>query len=168
MNRRTTLTLSTMALLCLGATLPTGPAVAQTAKELVGTWSMVSNVNVRPDGTKVDLFGPNPQAMVMFDGSGHFVIDQENSGTPKFKSGNRAEGTSEENKAAVQGGLSYHGTYSVADKILTFKVEGSSFPNWTGTDQRRSITSLTADDLKWTNSGASVGGSADTSWKRVK
>jgi hypothetical protein len=168
MNRRTTLTLSTMALLCLGAALPTGPAVAQTAKELVGTWSIVSNVNVRPDGSKVDLFGPNPKAMVMFDGNGHFVIDQVNPDIPKFKSNNRAQGTPEENKAVVQGSLSYHGTYSVADKILTFKIEGSSFPNWLGTDQKRTITSFTGDELKWTNPGASVGGSAETAWKRLK
>ena len=168
MNSHTALTLSAMAFLCLGAALPTGPAVAQTAKELVGTWSMVSNVNVRPDGSKVDLFGPNPKAMVMFDGNGHFVLDQGNPNLPKFKSNNRAQGTPEENQAVVQGSLSYHGTYSVADKVLTFKVEGSSFPNWVGTDQKRTITSFTGDDLRWTNPGASVGGSADTVWKRLK
>jgi hypothetical protein len=129
---------------------------------------MVSNVNVRPDGSKVDLFGPHPSAMVMFDGNGHFVIDQGNPDLPKFKSNNRAQGTPEENKAVVQGSLSYHGSYAVADKVLTFKVEGSSFPNLVGTDQKRTITSFTGEGLGWTNAGATVGGSADTVWKRVK
>jgi hypothetical protein len=68
----------------------------------------------------------------------------------------------------VQGSLSYHGTYSVSDKAINFKIEGSSFPNWMGTDQKRTITSLAGDELKWTNPGASVGGTAETIWKRVK
>jgi hypothetical protein len=168
MNRRTTLALSTIALLCPGAAFPTVPAVAQTAKDLVGTWSAASIINTRPDGNKVPLFGANPKAMIMFDGSGHFVLDQVNPDIPKFKSNNRAEGTPEENKAVVQGSLSYHGTYAVADKVLTFKIEGSSFPNWLGTDQKRTLTSFTGDELKWTNPGASVGGTAETVWKRLK
>jgi hypothetical protein len=168
MNHRTTLALSTIALLCPGAAFPAGPAVAQTAKELAGTWSAASIINIRPDGSKVELFGANPKAMVMFDGNGHFVLDQVNPDIPKFKSNNRAQGTPEENKAVVQGSLSYHGTYSVADKVLTFKIEGSSFPNWLGTDQKRTVTSFTGDELKWTNPGASVGGTAETVWKRLK
>jgi hypothetical protein len=43
--------------------LPTA-AVAQTAKDLVGTWSDISNVNVRQDGSRVDLFGPPRMVIV--------------------------------------------------------------------------------------------------------
>jgi hypothetical protein len=168
MSYRIALSLSTMALLCLGTALSPRPAAAQTAKDLVGTWAAVSIVNIRTDGSKAELFGANPKAMVMFDGTGHFVLDQENPDIPKFKSNNRSQGTAEENKAVVQGSLSYHGTYSVADKAINFKIEGSSFPNWMGTDQKRTITSLAGDELKWTNPGASVGGTAETVWKRVK
>ena len=66
MNRRTTLALSTMALLCLGFALP-GDAVAQAAKELVGTWKQVSNVTISQDGRRSDVFGPNPNALLIFD-----------------------------------------------------------------------------------------------------
>jgi hypothetical protein len=45
----------TTAALTAAAVLP-GPAVAQTAKDLVGTWSNVSNVNIRQDGSRVDIF----------------------------------------------------------------------------------------------------------------
>jgi hypothetical protein len=44
----------------------------------------------------------------------------------------------------------------------------STFPNWNGLDQKRLITSLTADELKCTNPAASVGGTAELVWKRVK
>ena len=48
MNRRTTLALSTTALLCLGIALP-GAALAQQKslrEQLTGTWTIVSNDNV--------------------------------------------------------------------------------------------------------------------------
>jgi hypothetical protein len=60
---------------------------------------------------------------------------------PKFASNNRQEDTAEENKAVVQGNISYFGTYTVdeAAKILIFHIESCSFPNWNGTDQKRSF-----------------------------
>ena len=44
----------------------------------------------------------------------------------------------------------------------------SSFPNWNGTDQRRLIRALTASELKYTNRTASVDGTAELEWRRVK
>jgi hypothetical protein len=37
------------------------------------------------------------------------------------------------------------------------KVEHSTFPNWMGTDQKRTIA-ITGNDLKWTNPAGSAGG----------
>ena len=89
---------------------------------------------------------------------------------PKFASNNRTTGTPEENKASVQGSIAYFGTYDVngADKTLTMHVEGSTFPNWTGTDQTRTIE-LSGDELKFTNKNPSMGqGVVTVTWKRVK
>ena len=72
MNRRTTFALSTMAVLYLGFALP-GEAVAQTAKDLVGTWKQVSNVTISQDGRRSDVFGPNPNALLIFDTNGRFA-----------------------------------------------------------------------------------------------
>jgi len=95
MNRRT-LTLST-ALLCLGVALP-GAAVAQTAKDIVGSWTLVSS--------------------------------------------------------------------AVAGNDLLIKIEHSTFPNWSGTDQKRTIT-LTGDEMKWTNPAGSAGGVVTLAFKRA-
>jgi Lipocalin-like domain len=43
-----------------------------------------------------------------------------------------------------------------ADQTLNMKVEASSFPNWTGQDQKRTFT-LSGDDLNLVNPAASVG-----------
>ncbi len=41
-------------------------------EHLAGTWSFVSSINTRKDGSIVDRWGPNPRGMLMFDGAGHF------------------------------------------------------------------------------------------------
>jgi Lipocalin-like domain len=104
-----TLTLTTMSLLLLAVALPAGDAVGQTAKELVGAWTLIS-LSVEQGGKKVEPFGANPNGFLMLDGNGHFSIMVVRPGLPKFASDNRVAGTAEENKAAVQGSLAYFGT----------------------------------------------------------
>jgi Lipocalin-like domain len=165
MNRRSMLTATTMALLAL----PTGGAVGQTAKDLVGTWSWVSVDLTRPDGTKYQPFSANPKGYVIFDSNGRFAYLLSRPGRPKFAANNRDEGTPEENKATVQQTLAYSGTYEVSDKTLIFHVEASTYPNAEGVDQKRSIT-VTGDELRWTNPAPTVagGGTAHTVLRRVK
>jgi hypothetical protein len=154
------------AALTVAAVLP-GPAMAQTAKDLAGTWTNVANVNIRQDGSRVDVFGPKGTGLAIFDNNGRFAIVNINPETPKFSSNNRAQGTHEENKAAVLGGIALYGTYSVADKVINFKVEGSTYPNWTGTEQKRNVSAYTADQFTW-SLPASIGGTAEVTWKRLK
>ena len=171
MNRLSTLTLTNMALLFLGVALPSGDAVGQqkTLKEqLVGTWTYVSVDTVHPDGSRVPVFGSNPQGLASFDSNDRYVLLTARPGLPKFASNNRMEGTPEENKAVVQGSIAHFGRYIVneADKTITFHIETSTFPNWNGTVQKRPFT-LTGDELKWTTA-ASSGGSAEVVLKRAK
>jgi hypothetical protein len=81
----------------LGTAFPT-VAHAQTAQDLVGTWQLVSNTNVRQDGSKVDIFGSNPKGLYVFTSNVRPEL-------PKFASNNRNEGTPDENKAIVQGSI---------------------------------------------------------------
>jgi len=152
--------------ICFGIAA-SGTATAQTAKDLVGTWTLVASTNVGQDGRKIDVFGPNPKGMYAFDDKGRFVIVNARPDLPKFASNNRNQGTPDENKAIVQGSLSLFGTYSVADKVITYKVEASSWPGWTGTEQKRTITSFTGDELTYTLVG-SIGGTSETKIRRLK
>lgn len=171
MIRPSTLTRSTMALLFLGVTLTSVDAVGQekTLKEqLVGTWTYVSVDTVNPDGSRVPMYGPNPQGLASFDGNGRYILLTARSGLSKFTSNNRMEGTPEEYKAVVQGMIAHFGRYTVneTDKTITFHIEISSFPNWNGIEQKRPFT-LTGDELKWTTAGSS-GGLAEVVLKRAK
>jgi hypothetical protein len=170
-NRLSILTLTTMALLFLGVALPSGDAVGQekTLKEqLVGTWTYVSVDTVNSDGSRVPMYGPNPQGLASFDNNGRYILLTARSGQPKFASNNRMEGTPEEYKTVVQGMIAHFGRFSVneADKTITFHIEISSFPNWNGIEQKRPF-SITGDELKWTTAGSS-GGMAEVVLKRAK
>lgn len=157
MNRRSVLSLSAIA--ALGLALPVDSAVAQSAKDLVGTWTIVS----------AEAFGPNPKGVLTFDANGRYSLLLMKPDLPKYASNNRNQGTPEEYKATVQGNISYFGTYSVNGTDLILRVENSSFPNWNGTEQKRTNLTLTGDELKYTNTAPSVGGPAAVLvWKRAK
>jgi hypothetical protein len=157
-----------MALLFLGVVLAAGDAFAQTAKDLAGTWTLVS-ATTEKDGNKTDIYGPNPKGILTVDANGRYVIAFARAGLPKVASNNRTTATPEENKAIVQGSLTHFGTLFVnaADKTFTFKIETSTFPNWDGTEQKRAFT-VTGDELKYTVPAASGGGTGTAVWKRAK
>ena len=155
-------------------TLAAYPAGAQESKSqkdpLLGTWRLLIDDRVNPDGTQTPNFGPNPNGLLMFDGNGHYSFVIARSNLPKFKSNNRTEGTVDENKAVVGGTIAHFGTYAVdeAGHTLTLHIEGSTYPNWEGTLQKRQFAVLSPEDLKWETADASGGGSALLYWKRVK
>ena len=65
---------------------------------------------------------------------------------------NRNTETPDENKAVVQASLALFGTYKVnKDGTMTLRIDRSSFPNWNGTDQSRTVTTLTDKELTWHN-----------------
>ena len=90
----------TASALIFGVFLPREEAAAQTVKELVGMWTLVS-VTLERDGKKIDMYGANPQSQAIFAPNGRFSIMFIRPDVPKFASANREVGTSEENKAAV-------------------------------------------------------------------
>ena len=171
MNRICTFTMTALALLCLGLAVPGGDAVAQQAslkQRLVGTWTFVSTTGRLQNGSPA--FGPNPKGVLVIDASGRYYQAIMRSDRAKFVSNNRFQGTAEENKATVQGTLAHFGRYSVneADKTFTYHIESSSYPNSTGTDEKRQIVSLTADELKWTGPAFTGGGQTiELVWKRA-
>ena len=159
MNRRNIISLSAIA--ALGLALSAGSAVAQSAKDLVGSWTVVS----------VDAYGPNPKGSLIFEANSRFSLQLMRADLPKYASNNRTQGTPAEYKATAEGSISYFGTYSVSGTDLMLHVEGSTFPNWTGTDQKRVNLSVTGDELKYTNptpSGGPAGAAIPLVWKRVK
>ena len=171
MNRRSILGLS--AITALGLALLPGSTVAQQKslkEQLIGTWIIVSSDSTAPDGKKEQILGPNPKGILVFDASGQTVQVIVHPGVPKFKVNNRLKGTPEENAAAVHGTTATFGTYTVdeASKTITVRNVGGMFPNQAGAETKRIVTSVTADEIKFTNPATAAGMRADNLWRRAK
>jgi hypothetical protein len=143
-------------------------AAAQTAKDLVGTWSLVS-VTYEQNGKTIQPYGANPKGIEIFGSDARVVLIILNSELPNIASNNRVEGTAEENKAVVQGSLAYFGSYTASDtdKSFSVQIEGATFPNWTGASQERTFV-IKGDELTITNPRSSTGLPSTVVWKRVK
>lgn len=139
------------------------------AQQIQGSWNLVSMYNEQ-DGKKTEQFGPNPRGSMILTPDGRFSSILMRASLPKFASNNRLKGTAEENKAVVQGTATTFGTYKVAgdqEQMVNLHIEGSSFPNWDGQDQKRLMT-VNGDELKVTSSKATIGGTNYSVYKRVK
>jgi hypothetical protein len=154
-----------LALTLLVAAMAT-PAGAQSLKQqAVGTWTLVS-VNVGD----AEPYGPGPHGIMFLDSGGRFSVSIVRAGVPKFAANNRTKGTDAENAAAVHGALNYFGTYTIddSDKSITVKIEASSYPNFEGQTQKRTL-SVNGDELQVVNAAPSGGGGTATQiWKRAK
>ena len=141
------------------------------AKQLVGAWTLVSLTTTRPDGTKVQTFGSDPQGLMMFDTNGRYSLQICRAGRAKFASNSRDKGTAEENQASVQGCNPHWGKYSVSEKEreIVFQIEHAMYPNWEGAEQKRPFT-IAGGELKYfvPVASTSTGGTSEVVWRRAK
>jgi len=148
---------------------PAAGPVKTLKQQLIGTWIIVSDT-FEGGGNKIEVFGSHAKGSMILASDGHFSVVITRGDVAPFASNNRMKGTPEENTAAVQGGIGYFGTYAVSegDKTLLLHVESSTFPNWSGTDQKR-IVEIRGDELRVVNPTPSIGaGIAQVVWKRAK
>ena len=159
--------------IALGTASLLGVAAAQQSSikdQLVGTWILVSVVNEAADGSKSEGFGSSPKGVIIFANDGYFSLFQSRAEIPKIAASDRAKATPEEAMAIVGATIAYYGTFSVTDdKTISVKINASTFANVAGgPEQKRIITALTADELKFTNPRTPSGVTLHTVWKRAK
>jgi hypothetical protein len=167
--------LETIAAALLALALSATAAAAQSAKSLkdqiVGTWNFVVAEVTAPDGKKSFPFGETPKGILIFTPDGRFAQIHVASDAPKIASNNRMTGTPEEYAGIMRRSLSVFGTWTVdeANKTVTYNIVSSSFPNWEGEAQTRTIDKLTDDEYVNTNPNVAGGrGSASNLYRRVK
>jgi len=108
-------------------------------EQFIGSWKLISSEFRRSDGQLTYPYGRDAVGILMYDANGHFSAQVMRSDRPAFASGDPFEGTPKEIKSAFEGFIAYYGAYEVNQEkgTLTHHVEGSSFPNWVGTEQKR-------------------------------
>ena len=153
----------------LAGSVGPGDAQQKSLKEqLVGTWLLSSTSEKRADGA--DRWGASAKGVLVFDGTGRYVLVVNRGDLPKFAANRVDQGTAEENQAVVRGMIATFGTYSVneAEKMIVTQIEGGSFPNLHGGTQRRVIKVLSADELTYANPATATGGTSEIRWKRAR
>lgn len=152
-----------LGLAMLGLSVATGSA--QTLKEQVtGTWTLVSNIQKYQDGKEENDFGPKEHGQLILSPDGRFSLFLLGGDRPK------AAGTA---SSPIGPAIGYYGTYSVseADKSLVYRVEGSTFPNFEGSEQKANVTVIKGDDLTYVRAAipSPKGPFVPTlTWKRTK
>ena len=147
-------------------------AQQQSAKDqIVGAWALVSVTSETDDGKKGEPFGPSPKGAMIFSSDGHFSLFQSRAEIPKIAANDRAKATPEEAQTIIANSIAYYGTYTIdeASKTMTVNVTASTYANVAAIpNQKRMITLLTPDDLKFDNPRTPNGMTLRTAWKRAK
>lgn len=145
----------------------TPSAAALAAPDLAGTWTLVYADVIRPDGTRAHDYGDTPHGRLQIDAQGRYSLQIFDGARPKFATNDKKAGTPDEFKAAVLGASTHYGTISADGKVLSFHIEGASFPNWEGLTQPREYE-LVDDVLSYRVPPRPDGGVPISGWKRVK
>lgn len=139
-------------------------------EQIVGAWTLMSVTSERDDGKKGEPFGPSPKGVIIFSSDGHFSLFQSRAEIPKIAANDRAKATAEEAQNIVASSIAYYGTYVVDEntKVMTVNLAASTYANVAAIpNQKRTITLLTADELKFDNPRTPNGITLRTAWKRA-
>jgi len=128
----------------------TGTAATAAEPALTGTWTLAAADRLKPDGTRARDYGQHPKGRLIIDAQGRYSLQIFDGDRPRIASGDKATATPAELTGTVMGSSTHYGTVAVdkAANVLVFRIEGASFANWEGTEQRRKYA-LTADTLSY-------------------
>jgi len=164
MTQKCVATVSAVALLLTTA----APGYANGLKEDVqGSWELVSLTVVKGD-KRISLFGEGARGMQVMMEDGRFMNLVTRESLPLYAGNNRMRATDEEYRAVGQGSNAFYGTYSVDEETqeVTFEIEVTTFPNWTGAVQVRPST-VKDGVWRYTNPMTVIGdGFVEVVWKR--
>jgi hypothetical protein len=171
MNRRRVLLSVTAAMGIVLSSIGAGAQQKSLKDQLVGTWSLASWEQTYKDGTKDKAFGETPKGIHTFSPDGRFAVIFLRPDLPKIAANDRIKPTPEEATAIAKGVIAYYGTYTVseADKSIDMNFEATSFTNQLAQQpQKRIVTAITADELKYRNPSSTSGGQIEITLKRAK
>lgn len=165
----------TTALLVAAPALAAAPAshpMAMPAPTLVGSWVLVECDNISPDGTRVHLYGDDPQGLLIFQSDGRYAMQIVRRDRPKFAAGDKAKGTPDEYRAAVLGYNAHYGRYTFDPEARTvaFAIERANYPNWEGRPARETPIMLKGDTLSYRVNAPTTGGPGvvgEVIWRRA-
>jgi hypothetical protein len=122
--------MTTTALLSLAAGLSASDSLAQQKslkEQLLGTWTLVSSDQIRPDGSKLKQFGANPKGINAFDANGRFFVMIASAHNSQIAARDLTRANSEEISGLIAESIAYYGTHLVdeADEVVILHLDAS-------------------------------------------
>ncbi len=129
-------------LVTLWLLLEASSAWSDDARDLIGSWRLVSYDRLDADGLVTPVYGPSPRGRLSYDAGGRMSVHLVDPRRKAFAAADYRAGTDDEVRAAFQGYFGYFGSYSVEsrERVVTHRVDGASYPNYVGSEQRRHYT----------------------------
>jgi hypothetical protein len=136
------------------------------AEPFLGSWDLVSFAHVLPSGEVSRPFGDSPSGAILYQADGRMAAQVSAGSRARFAHDDPNLASAEEAAQAWQTYLGYWGTFTViaGKQVVVHRVEGSSFPNWIGTEQVRQFRFDGADRLIL--AAESSGGRYELVWRR--
>ena len=136
---------------------------------LAGTWTLVAADVLHPDGSRSRDYGEAPKGLLLIDRKGHYSLQLYRTDRPRFADPSKAKATAQEYHAAVMGSSTHYDTVAVEPDRhhLVFHIEGASFRNWEGQQQRRSFE-LRGDTLSYRVPPRPDGNVPVSVWRRME
>ena len=155
--------------ICVSAT-DTYPAAH--SQSLIGTWKLVSDKQVKADGSSSDLYGASPLGQLIYDSRGNMSVHLLTPDLPKCGTQDRRKCPDGAARSAFDNYLGYWGRFKVTagGKSLMHIIEGASIPDWIGTSQER-FFELSGDRLTLTTPLQQIAGVESKTvlvWQREK
>lgn len=136
---------------------------------LQGTWTLVAADKILPGGARARDYGDEPKGRLIVDDQGRYSLQIFKSERLRFATDSKADGSVDEFKSAVVGSSTHYGMVTIDYKqnLLMFSIEGSSFPNWEGTVQKRHYK-IDGQELSYQVPPRADGSIPISVWRRIE
>src|SRR5437879_7032976 len=116
-------------------------------RALVGSYGLLSFQDIADDGEIREPLGLNPVGFIVYSAERCISAVIMRAGRPNFVDGDILGGSDAERVAAFGSASAYAGRWAIEDGQVVHRLEATTFPNWTGTEQRRTYE-LVGDRLR--------------------
>ena len=106
---------------------------------MLGTWSLVSWVNVLASGDVHYPLGENARGYISYSGDGFVFVHIMGEQRELFSINDPFAATDREHGIAGRSHISYSGRFELRDQQVSHFVDIASCPNWVGTTQLRDV-----------------------------
>lgn len=107
--------------------------------DIIGRWDIVSWLQLYDDGRRQAPLGENLEGFIRYVEDGDMICMIANADQPNFTSGGQWNASETERARAYSSMLAYAGTFRIEGETVIHEVKQSLFPNWKGSDQKRSV-----------------------------